>query len=57
MSKSEATTAIMPAMGAIQKTTGLLVDNDANACKGMNIFDKRCPYSLYIFLKNLVQNK
>jgi hypothetical protein len=52
MSKSEATTAITPAIGAIQKTTGL-TDNDAKACKGMNILTNRCPYSLYIFLKNL----
>jgi hypothetical protein len=49
MSRSEATTAIMPAMGAIQKTTGLLVDNEANACKGMNIFDTdaHIPYIFF----------
>jgi hypothetical protein len=37
MSKSEAITAIMPAIGAIQKTMGELTVNDAKACKGMNI--------------------
>jgi hypothetical protein len=48
MSKSEATTAMTPAIGAIQKTTGL-TDSDAKACKGINIFDKPHPFSLYIF--------
>jgi hypothetical protein len=38
MSKSEATTAITPAIGAIQKTLGELIDNVAKACKGMNMF-------------------
>jgi hypothetical protein len=52
MSKSEATTAITPAIGAIQKTTGL-TDNDAKACKGMNIFEKRVHIPYIFFQKNL----
>jgi hypothetical protein len=51
MSKSEATTAIMPAIGAIQKTIGELTDNDAKACKGMNMVSNRCPFCIYVFLK------
>jgi hypothetical protein len=55
MSRSEANTAITPAIGAIQNTSGdteLEVD-DANACKGMNIFDKACPFSIYVFPRKL----
>jgi hypothetical protein len=47
MSKSEATTAITPAIGAIQKTTGL-TDNDAKACKGRNMFTNRLPTDVHI---------
>jgi hypothetical protein len=55
ISKSEASTAIKPAMGAIQNTSGdgeLRVD-DANACMGMYMFNKPCPFSIYVFLTNL----
>jgi hypothetical protein len=53
MSKSEARTAITPAIGAIQKTSGLTEDDDAtaNACMGMNMVSNRCPFCIYVFLK------
>jgi hypothetical protein len=53
MSKSEATTAITPAIGAIQKTSGLTDDEDAtaNACMGMNMVSNRCQFCIYVFLK------
>jgi hypothetical protein len=53
MSKSEAITAITPAIGAIQKTSGLTDDEDAtaNAFMGMNMVSNRCPFCIYVFLK------
>jgi hypothetical protein len=53
MSKSEAITAITPDIGASQNTIGELTINVAKACKGMNMFNKPCPFSLYIFLTDL----
>jgi hypothetical protein len=52
MSKSEAIMATTPAMGAIQKNAGFgeLFVNVANACKGMSMLYKPCPFSLYVFL-------
>jgi hypothetical protein len=47
-----------PAIGAIQKTSGdgELIDDEANACMGMYMFNKPCPFSIYVFLTNLVEN-
>jgi len=54
MSKSEARTAITPAIGAIQKTSGLTDDEEAiaNAFMGMNMFNNAYPFCIYIFLEN-----
>jgi hypothetical protein len=48
ISRSEATTAIMPAIGAIQKTRGLSYMN-VSVCKGMYMLNYGLPFCLYIF--------
>jgi hypothetical protein len=49
ISNRDARTATTPAMGAIQKTSGLLDNNDANACKG-NMFDTHAHFAYIFFL-------
>jgi hypothetical protein len=44
----------MPAMGAIQKTTGELVDKVANACKGINMFESHANFPYIFFQKKLL---
>jgi hypothetical protein len=54
ISRRDARTAIMPAMGAIQKTTGELVDKVANACKGINMFESHANFPYIFFQKKLL---
>jgi len=49
ISKSEATTAITPAIGAIQNTRGSFMEKELNNCSGMYMFNNALPFYLYNF--------